>query len=107
MVTPYVAQVLLRTSLYAAVSAYTVLGFIAAIVSWWLPVETKGLDLNDAGWVANKGRIRFKNEDDADTSLDGSNKTAASGGADGESKKTYGNGDATLEEDSGKTDTRY
>jgi hypothetical protein len=42
MLTPYVAQVLLKTSLYSAIIVYAVIGFIAALVSWTLPIETLG-----------------------------------------------------------------
>ncbi len=47
MLTPYVAQVLLRASVYSAVAVYALLGFLAAVVALMLPVETAGQDLDD------------------------------------------------------------
>ena len=51
MLTPYIAQVLLKTSLYSAVIVYAVIGLLAAIIAWFLPVETLGLQLNQSGRV--------------------------------------------------------
>ena len=51
MLTPYIAQVLLKTSLYSAVIVYAVIGLLAAIIAWFLPVETLGLQLNQSGIV--------------------------------------------------------
>ena len=51
MLTPYIAQVLLKTSLYSAVIVYAVIGLLAAITAWFLPVETLGLQLNQSGTV--------------------------------------------------------
>ena len=51
MLTPYIAQVLLKTSLYSAVIVYAVIGLLAAIIAWFLPVETLGLQLNQSGTV--------------------------------------------------------
>ncbi|XP_069114602.1 putative transporter SVOPL [Argopecten irradians] len=41
MLTPFVAQVLLDTSLSSAVWVYGSLGLLAAVCSWTLPIETK------------------------------------------------------------------
>ena len=51
MLTPYIAQVLLKTSLYSAVIVYAVIGILAAVTAWFLPVETLGLQLNQSGTV--------------------------------------------------------
>eukprot|EP00095_Tigriopus_kingsejongensis_P011644 maker-scaffold564_size136232-snap-gene-0.31 protein:Tk11644 transcript:maker-scaffold564_size136232-snap-gene-0.31-mRNA-1 annotation:"synaptic vesicle 2-related protein" len=48
MITPFVAQVLLRTSLYSAMSVYAGLGVLAMVVALFLPVETCGQDLTQA-----------------------------------------------------------
>ena len=51
MLNPYIAQVLLKTSLYSAVIVYAVIGLLAAVFAWFLPVETLGLQLNQSGTV--------------------------------------------------------
>ena len=66
MLTPYIAQVLLKSSLYSAVSVYAVIGIIAGINSLFLPVETFGLNLNESGHQATKGRREFTNENEID-----------------------------------------
>ena len=45
MLTPYIAQVLLKASLYSAVGVYAALGVLASIVACLLPIETAGSDL--------------------------------------------------------------
>lgn len=45
IITPVIAQVLLRVSPHAAVSIYGTVGFLASIFSLLLPIETKGRDL--------------------------------------------------------------
>ena len=47
VLTPYVAQVLMKASLGAAVGVYVVAALGAAIVCFFLPVETKGRELRD------------------------------------------------------------
>lgn len=47
MITPYIAQVLLRSSLYSAVSVYALLGVLAGVTALFLPVETRGTSLSD------------------------------------------------------------
>ena len=47
VLTPYVAQVLLRTNINLAVATYVTSAVIALIASFALPVETKGKTLND------------------------------------------------------------
>jgi len=64
MLTPYIAQVLLKTSLYSAVIVYAVIGLLAAIIAWFLPVETLGLQLNQSGHQVTKGRHQFINEEE-------------------------------------------
>ena len=48
ILTPFVAQVLLRVSPYLAISIYGTVAFLAAIACFLLPYETKGRDLKDA-----------------------------------------------------------
>lgn len=45
ILTPFVAQVLLRISPYLAISIYGTVAFFAAIACLLLPVETKGRQL--------------------------------------------------------------
>lgn len=47
IVTPFVAQVLLKTSAYLAISTYGVMSLIAAVAAICLPIETKGRDMKD------------------------------------------------------------
>ncbi|KAI8783265.1 synaptic vesicle 2-related protein [Biomphalaria glabrata] len=49
IVTPFVAQVLLKESAYAAVSTYGVMCLIASIAAFLLPIETKGREMKDSG----------------------------------------------------------
>ena len=67
MLTPYVAQVLLKSSLYTAVSIYAVIGLLAALDAWFLPIETLGLNLNQSGLQATKGREELVNQEDETT----------------------------------------
>lgn len=48
IITPFIAQVLLKVSPYFAISIYAIVGLLAAIASMLLPVETKGRQLEDA-----------------------------------------------------------
>ena len=45
IVTPFIAQVLLKISIYAAISIYGTIAILAAIASYFLPVETKGREM--------------------------------------------------------------
>ena len=63
MLTPYIAQVLLRTSLYSAVSVYAVIGILACIDACLLPIETLGLQLQESGHQATNGRQELVNEE--------------------------------------------
>ncbi len=45
IITPFVAQVLFKNSPYATITLYGSTGLIAAIVAFFLPVETKGRHL--------------------------------------------------------------
>lgn len=47
VITPFFAQVLLRSNIYVAINLYAVLGLMAALASLLLPIETKGKQLND------------------------------------------------------------
>jgi nitrate/nitrite transporter NarK len=47
VLTPYVAQVLMKANVGAAVGVYVLASFAAAVVCFFLPVETKGRELPD------------------------------------------------------------
>ncbi|KAK3603262.1 hypothetical protein CHS0354_007593 [Potamilus streckersoni] len=47
IVTPFVAQVLLKASSYMAISTYGVMALIATVASILLPIETKGREMKD------------------------------------------------------------
>lgn len=47
MVTPYVAQVLLKSSIAVAISVYSTAALLAAIACVILPIETSGKELTD------------------------------------------------------------
>lgn len=47
IVTPFVAQVMLKVSAYLAISTYGVISLVAAIASVLLPIETKGREMKD------------------------------------------------------------
>ena len=42
------------------------LGVIAVIVSFLLPIESKGLDLSETGHQMTKGRVQLVNENEAE-----------------------------------------
>ena len=91
MITPYIAQVLVDISLFYAIGVYAVMGrfiikflrypsfgysikkltdslysgVIAVIVSFLLPIESKGLDLSETGHQMTRGRVQLVNENDA------------------------------------------
>jgi hypothetical protein len=46
IITPFVAQVLVKVNPYAAISIYGSVALLAAIASLFLPVETKGKNLS-------------------------------------------------------------
>ena len=47
IITPFVAQVLLKTSSYLAISTYGVIALVATVVAVVLPIETKGREMKD------------------------------------------------------------
>lgn len=47
MITPYVAQVLVRESIPLAVTVYGIAGFLAAVASHFLPYETSGKEMRE------------------------------------------------------------
>ena len=47
LITPFIAQVLIRKSQIAAASTYGVVALIAAVACALLPIETKGRDMPD------------------------------------------------------------
>ena len=63
MLTPYIAQVLLKSSLYSAISVYAVIGILAGINSLFLPTETLGLTLNQSGDQVTNGTTQIVNND--------------------------------------------
>ena len=63
MLTPYIAQVLLKSSLYSAISVYAVIGILAGINSLFLPIETLGLTLNQSGDQVTNGTKEIVNND--------------------------------------------
>lgn len=48
MVTPYVAQVLLNSSLLLAMTVYGLAALLAAVACFMLPIETKGKELKES-----------------------------------------------------------
>jgi hypothetical protein len=50
IITPFVAQVMLKVSPNAAISIYGAVAFLGAIVSLVLPIETKGRVLKETGY---------------------------------------------------------
>lgn len=48
MVTPYVAQVLLNSSLLLAMTVYGIAALLAAVACFMLPIETKGKELKES-----------------------------------------------------------
>ncbi|KAM9306266.1 synaptic vesicle 2-related protein [Pholidichthys leucotaenia] len=49
LITPFVAQVLLRTSVYLTLSVYCACGLLAGAASLFLPIETLGRNLQESG----------------------------------------------------------
>jgi hypothetical protein len=47
IITPFVAQVLLRVSPYVAISIYGTVALLASIACFFLQIETKGRELKD------------------------------------------------------------
>ena len=47
MITPFISQVILKSSFYAAVSIYAFCGALVILISLNLPVETAGTKLSD------------------------------------------------------------
>ena len=68
MLTPYIAQVLLKSSLGSAVSVYAVIGVLAGINSIFLPFETLGLTLTESGHEVTQGRQELSEINQSNTS---------------------------------------
>lgn len=51
IITPFVAQVLVKINPYAAISIYGSVALLAAVASLLLPVETKGKNLSQEDYV--------------------------------------------------------
>ncbi|KAI8783267.1 synaptic vesicle 2-related protein [Biomphalaria glabrata] len=58
IITPFVAQVLLKQSTYAAISLYGSFCLIAALAAFFLPIETRGYDMKDSGSEVPKVTVR-------------------------------------------------
>jgi hypothetical protein len=54
IITPFIAQVLIKISPYAAISIYGTVAILAAIVAFYLPIETKGRELKVMISIFNK-----------------------------------------------------
>lgn len=65
MLTPFLAQVMIRQSLKLTVGVYAGLGVLAGVMAWLLPMETKGVDLSETGhqFTSNQPN-RLKEEQD-------------------------------------------
>ncbi|XP_062410107.1 synaptic vesicle 2-related protein-like [Sardina pilchardus] len=53
LLTPFVAQVLLRSSVYLTLSVYCVCSLLAAVAAWFLPIETAGRALQESTQLNN------------------------------------------------------
>lgn len=60
LITPFIAQVLIRRSQVAAASTYGVVALIAALASMLLPIETKGRDLAEVTLAQKKAAPKKK-----------------------------------------------
>ncbi|XP_078679986.1 synaptic vesicle 2-related protein-like isoform X3 [Branchiostoma floridae x Branchiostoma belcheri] len=49
LITPFVAQVMLKSSIYVTVSVYGTICLLAAVASMLLPIETKGRSMQETG----------------------------------------------------------
>uniref|UniRef100_A0A3P8Z0F0 Synaptic vesicle 2-related protein n=2 Tax=Esox lucius TaxID=8010 RepID=A0A3P8Z0F0_ESOLU len=58
LLTPFVAQVLLKTSVYMTLSVYCVCCLLAAVASMLLPVETTGLGLQESCTIAGAQEMK-------------------------------------------------
>ncbi|KAL2100506.1 hypothetical protein ACEWY4_004900 [Coilia grayii] len=54
LLTPFVAQVLLRSSVYLTLSVYCVCSLLAAVATWFLPIETAGRGLEESSRLNNQ-----------------------------------------------------
>lgn len=52
IITPFVAQVMLKQSSYLAISTYGVVSLVATVIALILPIETKGREMKDTKEVA-------------------------------------------------------
>ncbi|XP_041916397.1 synaptic vesicle 2-related protein-like isoform X2 [Alosa sapidissima] len=55
LLTPFVAQVLLRSSVYLTLSVYCVCSLLGAVAAWFLPIETAGRALQESTQLNNNG----------------------------------------------------
>ncbi|XP_076140289.1 synaptic vesicle 2-related protein-like [Alosa pseudoharengus] len=55
LLTPFVAQVLLRSSVYLTLSVYCVCSLLGAVAAWFLPIETAGRALHESTQLNNNG----------------------------------------------------
>ncbi|XP_063067142.1 synaptic vesicle 2-related protein-like [Engraulis encrasicolus] len=53
LLTPFVAQVLLRSSVYLTLSVYCVCSLLAAVAAWFLPIETAGRGMQESTQLHN------------------------------------------------------
>ncbi|XP_064618538.1 synaptic vesicle 2-related protein-like isoform X1 [Lineus longissimus] len=60
IVTPFVAQVMLRRSVYLSISIYGTLTLLAAVAALFLPIETKGREMVDISATATKEQLERK-----------------------------------------------
>ena len=75
MLTPYIAQVLLKSSLYSAVFVYAVIGILAGINAIFSPFETLGRTLTESGHEVTQGGQELVNENNENNELNQSNET--------------------------------
>ena len=64
MVTPFIANVMVKKSLGLAVSMYAIMGLVAALVAFLFLTESKNVDLSDAGNLNAPVKSRL-NDDEA------------------------------------------
>ena len=62
MVTPFIANVMVKKSLGLAVSMYAIMGLVAALVAFLFLTESKNVDLSDAGNLNAPVKSRLNDE---------------------------------------------
>ena len=67
MVTPFIANVMVKKSLGLAVSMYAIMGLVAALVAFLFLTESKNVDLSEAGNFNAPVKSRL-NDDEASAS---------------------------------------